>query len=188
MWFELERGTLEWVARAPQTHHARADLAADPEEVFEVLADVDQWPNWHPNVESAEWTSSKEGGAGSSRLVELDIGEATEEFLKWEPGRRLTFTVTAATFPGLVRFVEDYRLAGVGRKHCRLWWDISWEPAWYAIPFVGLLRGAMDRMMRRSVASLTAHIRDLGFVEKAQRGATAPEAPQPVSERRRSRI
>ena len=38
---------------APAVAHAEVEAAAPPESVWAVLAEIDKWPRWNPDVKSA---------------------------------------------------------------------------------------------------------------------------------------
>ena len=166
MWFEMERATLDWAPQARASFHSETILDANPEEVFDILADVDQWEVWFPEFESAEWLSDGEPGVGARRVIHMDIMSAREEFLAWEPGERFAFCLTEATLPLAKRLVEDYRLSPLAGGRCAFEWDVYYEPRTLLRPFTPLLRLNFGRMFQRATRSLSTYIRSQS-VERA---------------------
>lgn len=159
MWFDMTPATLEWTRDAHSAFHNEAILDATPEQVFDILADIDQWEIWLDEVEEVEWLSDGQPGVGARRLVRLDIMEVKESFIAWEPGLRYTFTMTAATLPLAERLVEDYRLEAVEGGRCRLNWDVYYDPKWYLKSLNPLLSFNFSRMFEQAIRSLAAYVR-----------------------------
>lgn len=165
MWFDMQRATLEWTSRAPSSFHFEAVLDATPESVFDILADVDQWKEWFDEFEGAEWISPQQGGVGSRRAIYMDILNAREEFLAWEPGARFAFCLTEATLPLADRLVEDYQMAPLAGGRCEFTWDIYYDPRWFLRPLNPIVRFQFGRMFAGAVESLKTYVRAQNTVE-----------------------
>lgn len=71
-----ERVDLGFIDSAPHRFRNSVDLAITPEQLFEVFADAESWPQWAPVITNVTWTSplpatsaaraSSRCGAGSS--------------------------------------------------------------------------------------------------------------------------
>lgn len=105
---KLQDRDLAWVDSAPIRIELSKAVAAPPDEVFAILADHGSWPKWFTSMKAAQGDGTT--GVGSTRQVALGPLKADERFLAWEPGRRFSFLITKASAPGLVAFVEDFRL------------------------------------------------------------------------------
>lgn len=103
------------------------EIAAPTDVVFAALADAQTWPEWH-SLTAARWVTEPPHGIGSRREVAVGPLRVLEEFIVWEPGEQIGFTLvgvdgigSAATMggvelmtlrPGTVgRTVMDYTFA-----------------------------------------------------------------------------
>ncbi len=77
-----------------------------------------------------------------------------DEFLAWEPGERLTFTVTGMTIPLLRRMVEDFRLHRVSADACDLEWTVHYEPRTIAKLLLPIGRPRFVALFERSARNL----------------------------------
>src|SRR2546423_13125081 len=94
--------TLDWIDDAPVRVEARADSAASPEDVFAILADHEQWPQWFPSVRKVTVLGEAEG-VGAPRRGNIPRASVDEEFIAWEPGARWSVT----GFAGKPRFTKS---------------------------------------------------------------------------------
>jgi hypothetical protein len=159
MWFDMKKSTLDWTSRAHSSFHYEAVLDATPEVVFDILADVDQWALWFDEFEGAEWVSEEHGGVGSRRAIYMDILDAHEEFLAWEPGKRFAFCLTKATLPLAERLVEDYQMAPLPGGRCQFTWKVYYEPKWFLKPLNPVVRLQFGKMFADAVDSLSKYVR-----------------------------
>ena len=167
MWFDMQRGSLEWASEAPLTFHNETILDATCDEVFDILADVDQWSDWFEEFEGAEWITLGSPDVGSERVVHLDIMDAREEFLAWEPGRRFSFCLKSATLPLANWLVEDYRMTPVEGNRCSFEWDVYCQPRALLKPFSPLLRLQFGTMFDRATKGLATYVRQKTTVTAA---------------------
>jgi uncharacterized protein YndB with AHSA1/START domain len=156
---EMTKSSMEWTDRAPQSLVFEQELEASCGEVFEILADVDSWPEWFPEFRRVEWVTGGEPGVGSRRQIWMGPLRAEEEFLVWEPGERFAFTMTKISLPLAERLVEDYRLTAIGEGKCRLDWTVYFEPPWFLAPAAPLVVPAMRWSFGRAMASLAEYVR-----------------------------
>lgn len=155
MWPSLHRSGLDFCTWSSERFTIRASLACSAQDAFELLADPNQLPRWVHDCTACEWTSSPPYGVGSTRKVVLRGGLTVhEEFLAWEPGERLTFTVTGMTVPLLRRMVEDYRLRPVSAATCELEWTVHYEPRSLAKLVLPIARPRFVALFERSAHSL----------------------------------
>ena len=72
---------------APALARAEAEIAADPETVWETLIDFENWPSWNPDVSSVVFEGEPEKGT----------------VFRWKTGRStITSTLEAMTLADLV--------------------------------------------------------------------------------------
>ena len=82
---------------------ARRTIAADPAEVYELIADVTRMGEWSPESAGSEWLTGEPGAVGSTFR-----GDNRRPWVKWstvctvtaaDPGKRFAFGVRAAGRP-----------------------------------------------------------------------------------------
>jgi uncharacterized protein YndB with AHSA1/START domain len=132
---------------APARAADEAEIAADPETVWEVLAGFERWPAWNPDV----------------RSVELQ-GEAREgTVFRWKAGRAtITSRIERMERPRLLGWTG--RTAGIEAVHV---WRLEpraggtfarTEESWDGLP-VRLLRGPLRRALQKAVAGGLVHLK-----------------------------
>jgi carbon monoxide dehydrogenase subunit G len=123
-----ERVDLGFVDTAPFRFVSTVDLAVTPEQLFEVLADETSWPQWASVITDVTWTSAPPRGVGTTRTVTMRGGiTGAEEFLAWEPHRRMAFRFNEASTAAIAAFAEDYRVVTTPRG-CHLTWVMAMAP------------------------------------------------------------
>ena len=80
-------------------------IAASPEQVWEVLAAFDKISDWAPAVDHSSYLTSKSGGVGSSRRVQIGRMTLVETVMEWEEGRLLSYRIEG--LPPVVESVEN---------------------------------------------------------------------------------
>lgn len=115
--FHLEQRPAGWSSQAPIQIHHDLVLPATPERVFEVLANSPGWTKWFKGMRRVRIDGPAQG-VGTLRTAWVGPNRVQEHFIVWEPARRITFHIVAASFPGLRVMVEDYQItpAGNGSK------------------------------------------------------------------------
>ena len=80
--------------------HHEIHIAAPPETVWAVLADLTAVRHYNPLVQSARYTSKNKSGIGASRRCELKPNGFTEERVDaWEQGKLLGIELTDSSWP-----------------------------------------------------------------------------------------
>lgn len=147
---------LDFVDSAPLRFVSEVEIAASPEQVFNIFEDENAWPKWFDDIVKVEWTSPKPYGVGTTRIGTLKRMTVHEKFIAWDPGRRFAFCLTAATLPIAHAFCEDYRLKPLGNGKTRFTYTIACEPRWLLKLAGPLGRRMMDTMLRKAAHSLAA--------------------------------
>ena len=141
---------------APAFARSEAEIAADPDTVWEVLTRFEEWPSWNPEVSS----------------VTLD-GEPTEgTVFRWKAGRAgITSTLRRVDRPRLLAWTG--KTTGIDAVH--VWrlepsdagTRVRTEESWEGL-LVRLLRGPMRRSLKRAVDRGLGHLK----AEAERRAAT----------------
>lgn len=143
-------------------------IEATPAEIWSALEDALAWPKWASVIKDVEWTSAPPFGVGTTRTVTMSGNmTADEEFIAWDPGRRMSFRFNQAGMNGVQAFAERYTLDPVDVTHTRVTWVMAMTPKGSSKIVVPVIRRLMEwrfgRMLRR--------FRWLVEHEYAQRGA-----------------
>lgn len=125
--FALHESDDTFLATATDRYVHVVDIAAPPSAVWRALIADDALVSWSAAVTGMRWISPLPFGVGSTRVVTLAGAAAlTERFYRWDDERRMTFTVDAASIPGLRRFAEDIQLTPTATG-TRLTWTFALE-------------------------------------------------------------
>jgi Polyketide cyclase / dehydrase and lipid transport len=162
MWFDTDPCDLGFCERSPHRIVTEAVLPLDPARAFEAIASERELGAWLDDFVACRWTSDAPHGVGSTRRVDLRMLRVKERFLAWDPGDRLTFTITASTVPLMRRAVEDFRLSPLGPGRTRLSWTVHYELRGWASPFDAIARAVFGRLFRRSAENLTRYAAEHG--------------------------
>ncbi|UDY25010.1 SRPBCC family protein [Nocardioides sp. Kera G14] len=152
------RVELDFLETAPSRYSNSVELAITPEQLFQVLADAEAWPRWAKVITKVTWTTPLPREVGSTRTVHMWGGlVGDEEFLVWEPYRRMAFRFNEASEKSIVAFAEDYVVTPTARG-CRLTWTLALEvrgPARFTLAPTRPLLGLTFRWFLRNLRSYT---------------------------------
>jgi uncharacterized protein YndB with AHSA1/START domain len=152
--YPCERVDLGFVESAPVHFTNSVELAISPEQLFEVLEDARAWPRWAGVITRVTWTSPPPRGAGTTRTVEMKGGlVGDEEFLLWEPPRRMAFRFNACSTRAVAAFAEQYDVVRTP-EGCRLTWTLAQRAAGPARLGLVLGRPLLDATFRRYLRRL----------------------------------
>ncbi len=130
MTFTCEKVGVEFFDTAPTRYQATQEIAATPEQVFEVLLDADSWVRWAMPITAVEWTSGFPIEVGSTRTVHMRGGlVGYEEFIAYEHGVRMAFRFNEVSKDGIDAFAEDYQVTDIGGGRCRVEWTMALDTA-----------------------------------------------------------
>lgn len=123
-----ERVGLDFIDDAPFRFVSTVDLAITPEQLFEVLADAESWPQWATVITKVTWTSPEPRDVGTTRTVHMRGGiVGDEEFLAWQPHSHMAFRFNEASTKSIAAFAEDYRVVKTPGG-CHLTWVMAMKP------------------------------------------------------------
>jgi uncharacterized protein YndB with AHSA1/START domain len=142
--FKVKEQDLAWVPTAPVVLKDTFSLAATPQQVFDVLADLRGWSNWYGGMKKVR-IDGTDTGVGATRTVWIGTTRVAERFIEWRPGERVTFAIIGSNTPGLGSMVEDWAVAAdpADANRSVLTATIGIQPSGLLRPLPGLVRGIM---------------------------------------------
>lgn len=151
---------LDYFVTAPVRVRVREVVPAPPLRVFDVFADADSWAKWALPITGVEWTSPWPLAVGSTRTVSMLGGMVGwEEFLAWDPPRRMAFRFNESVEGGPLAFAEDYHLTDLGDGTTRIEWIMAMTLPGLSGRISPVIRSAMrvgNRLMLRRLRSYIA--------------------------------
>lgn len=127
--YDCEKTDLDFFERASACYAAEVRIRATPRRIFDVFENAHAWTVWAPPIQAVHWTSPRPFGIGTTRTVHMPGGMVgVEEFIAWEPGRRMAFCFTSCSKPNVAAFAEDYHVEDLGDGTCRVRWTMALEP------------------------------------------------------------
>jgi carbon monoxide dehydrogenase subunit G len=130
------------------------EIARPADEVFDFLAEVENNTRWLSGMRSSRWTSDPPRGVGSTYEQEASfLGKrivTSFEVTELEPGRSVTITSRASSFPLRVR--RSVEALGAGRS--RVDEVVEADPSGFYRRWSALLRQMVQRRIRRDYRRL----------------------------------
>ncbi len=156
-----ERVGLDYFDSSPCRVVASEIVAASPERIFDVFADAESWTRWAFPIIGVEWTSPFPLEVGSTRTVTMRGGMVGwEEFIAWEPHRRMAFRFNETIEGGPAAFAEDYLVVDLGDGRSLVKWTLAMTLTGFSARTAPVTRLAMKpinslmlRQFRRYVES-----------------------------------
>ncbi|WP_040691858.1 SRPBCC family protein [Nocardia vinacea] len=153
--YALAESDDDFVATAARRYEHTVDIAAEPTAVWAALTADDALVSWSAVISGVEWTAPRPFGVGTTRTVTLGGAVRLDErFYRWDEGKRMTFTVDAASIPGLQRFAEDIVLEP-HTEGTHLRWTFALEGTSAMRPLLALA-GPANRLVTSTIANGTA--------------------------------
>jgi len=92
-------------------------IAAERDKVWGILTKLDMLEKYDPTVKKSVVTSTQQTGIDAKRKVEMADGNNwfEEKITEFEPGRALTFELTACSFP-IERLKHSYSFEPIGNQ------------------------------------------------------------------------
>ena len=120
----------------------KASIPATPDQVFSVLADLNQAPQWMPAVRKIERLDDRPFGVGTSWRETRTAGKRTMEstirVVACEPGSKLAMRVESDAMEGDLQF--SLRPTGPGT-------EVSYRAEMKGRGFMRLMTGTINKMM-----------------------------------------
>jgi uncharacterized protein YndB with AHSA1/START domain len=146
------------IANAPVVAADEIEIAAPPEVVWEVMAAIDGWPAWNPDV---TWASlDGELAAGTKFRWKAGPGMIISTLRRVEPPRALAWSGSTLGIDA----VHVWRLEPRGGGTL-----VRTEESWEGL-VARILRGRMQKMLEDAIASGLRHLK----AEAEQRSASQP--------------
>src|SRR5207302_1020870 len=97
-------------------------------------------------IKSVQWTSPQPFGVGTTRTVTM-VGKMVvdEEFIEWEPHRRMAFRFNEASMNGVSAFAERYDIEAVSAGQTHVTWVMAMAPRGISKLIVPATRWPMRR-------------------------------------------
>ncbi|MGW5381820.1 SRPBCC family protein [Nocardia sp. NPDC003963] len=139
---------------APHRYTHIVDIPAPTPRVWDTLIADDALVSWSPVITAATWTAPRPFGIGTTRDVTLGgFVRLEERFYRWDEGSRMTFTVDAASIPGLKRFAEDITLLPLATG-TRIVWTFALEGTAALRPLL-TVASPVNRFVTKTIAGGT---------------------------------
>jgi uncharacterized protein YndB with AHSA1/START domain len=142
---------------APATAQGELQIAADPQTVFAVIAAIDQWPSWNPDIKSVTLHGPVQPGTG----------------FRWKSGpSTLTSTLQVVDPPQEIGWTGT--TMGIKAVHVFRFQDNDGgtlarsEESWEGL-LASLLKGYSRKSLDKAIRSVLSHLK----VEAERRAATA---------------
>ena len=163
-----------WIDSAPVQLINSVEIAASPRAIWAAFEDAAAWPRWASVITHVEWTSPRPFGIGTTRTVKMRGGlVGYEEFISWDPHRRMGFRFNEASMNGVRAFAERYTLEPLPDGRTRVVWVMAMAPTGVSKVIVPLTRAAMRRMFGRM-------LRRFGVLVESEYRAAPSDADQPT--------
>jgi hypothetical protein len=140
--------------RKKQEIDERAWTAADPEVVYELLANGATWPVWSP-IGSFELQQEGDGepeGLNAVRVFRTGRTKSVERLVELRPGHRLSYTLLEGLPLRGYRADVDLEPSDGGT---RIRWHSTFEPKWRGTGWI--YRRVLGNFIRRCVKGLAAY-------------------------------
>ena len=163
-YFECTPVGLDFLEQARNLCKAEEIVKASPTTIFRVFEDAHAWTVWALPIQQVEWTSPKPYKVGTTRTVHMMGGmRAYEEFIAWDPGKRMAFTFVGCNKDVTEKFLEDYRVTDLGDGSCRVEWYMAIETRgpsrhmmWLTRPIMQMANQHMLRKFRQYTEAYAA--------------------------------
>ena len=149
---------VDFLETAPNVIVHVVDLAATPEQIFDVFEDESSWPQWYGGITGVNWTTPKPYGVDTTRAVRLGALKVHEHFIHWEDNKRFAFYLSKTNLPFVKVLVEDYLLEPISDTTTRFTYTVAYEPA-IPLSLLGPLgKAALSRTFKQAAESLARYI------------------------------
>ena len=151
---------------ATRTVEVVRTCAAPPAVVWDLVADVETWPEWglYDEARLEEPGTDEPQGVGARRFVRAERLKSHEEVFLYEPPHRLAYFVVSGTLP-VADQRSEVRLEPTAVGGTEIWWRTSYKAKIFGTGWM------IDRNLR---LFLTDTVRRLAI--RAETGSPAADA------------
>ncbi|NUP48194.1 MAG: polyketide cyclase [Catenulispora sp.] len=145
----------------------QVDIDAGADTVWQVLTDVEDWPNWTASMSSVKRLQQGPLGVGSTaRVVQPKLRPAVYTVTECEPGRSFTWQMKA----GGVKVRAGHDLEDLGEGRTRMVLSVEQSG-----PLSGLINAVFGKRARSYVDMEAAGLKKAAETLKAKGGAQAED-------------
>ncbi len=116
-------------------------IDAPADRVWDLLVDVDRWPDWGPSVRDVDAVTPLASGS-TGTITTVGGARLPFEITRFEPGVRWSWTVAGVP-------ATDHRVRPLCPCRCRVEFGVPW----LAAPYLAVCRIALTRIERLVAAS-----------------------------------
>ncbi|GAA5317825.1 MAG: SRPBCC family protein [Candidatus Pelagadaptatus aseana] len=150
---------LDFICEAPLVFENIIEVDATPDDVFEVLTDVDSWPKWFSGMTDVKWLTDAPHGDRSQRQISLmGLVKVDETFLCWEPGKRFSFRFEKQNALLAKAAIEDIQLEPLGDGRCRVNYSVYMELPKPLSPLAIILKPVLGQIFKRGAKGLQKYL------------------------------
>jgi uncharacterized protein YndB with AHSA1/START domain len=142
---------------APATAQGELQIAADRQTVFAVIAAIDQWPSWNPDIKSVTLQGPVQPGTGFRWKSGPSTLTSTLQVV--DPPQEIAWTGTTMGIKAVHVFRFQGRDGGTLARS-----EESWEGV-----LASLLKGYSRKSLDKAIRSILSHLK----IEAERRAATA---------------
>ncbi len=125
--------------KAPVIARAQMEINADPELVWKIMADINKWPRWNPEIKSA--TIFGELSAGTKFQWKAGPGTITSQLLEVDNPKTLAWKGKTMG----IKAVHLWNIDFIDEKTV-----VTTEESWDGI-IVRLMKGTMQKSLQKSI-------------------------------------
>lgn len=157
--FPMEPTDASFYDIAPARFDNNIDIPVASDVLFRMLEDDHSWTVWAGVIDKVEWTSPQPFDLGTTRTVTMAKGHMIgwEEFIVWEPGKRMGFCFKEASMDGIARFAEDWQVTPTSENSCNVRWIMCMEPKGINKPILKLFAPIMTWNFKRYLKSFSRY-------------------------------
>lgn len=128
--YPMDATDASFLETAPVRFDNAVDIPVSASVLWKILEDDHSWTVWAGVIDHVVWTSPRPFGLGTTRTVVMAKGAMIgwEQFITWDPGKRMGFCFTEATMDGIARFAEDWHVTATGDNRCTVRWVMCMDP------------------------------------------------------------
>lgn len=125
--------------KAPVIARAKIGINADPESVWKIMADINKWPRWNPEIKSA--TIFGDLSAGTKFQWKAGPGTITSQLLEVDPPKTMVWKGKTMG----IKAVHIWNIDFIDEKTI-----VTTEESWDGI-IVRLMKGTMQNSLQKSI-------------------------------------